>query len=214
MGRVIYIINFFLSSKVESVQALLLSIVAFKPIRLGQENSCGLRCKNKTKQKAPRLRGQTYKAAQTNRGDEIVPFLCLGASDAICRCRSLGRKAVPKQTAASWWLRACGEVASVQGHFRLETFLWLCVVAGSFLGKAIALSRSAARDCSSARVRSPGAGQSPASALSCQPRRSAAESAGFPRSCPAAKLCQEWRSANTENSRSTLSRWRLQMWAL
>lgn len=41
-----------------------------------------------------------------------------------------------------------------------------------------------------------------------RPPRSAASRAaallrapGFPRSCPAAKLCQEWRSANTENSK-------------
>lgn len=64
----------------------------------------------------------------------------------------------------------------MQGHFRLEAFLWRCAVAGSFLGKAIALSRSAARDCSSARALSPGAGQSPASALRCQTRHSASES--------------------------------------
>lgn len=84
MGRVHLHNKFFGSSKVESERAGLLSIVAFKPIRLGQENSCGLRCKNKKSPEAPRadLQGCANKPR-----DEMVLFLCLGFSDAISCCR-------------------------------------------------------------------------------------------------------------------------------
>lgn len=89
MGRVHLHNKFFLSSKVESDGAALLSIVAFKPIRLEQENSCGLRCKSKKSPEAPRadLQGCANKSR-----DEILLFLCLGFSDAICGCCLVGKE--------------------------------------------------------------------------------------------------------------------------
>lgn len=89
MGRVHLHNIFFLSSKVESDGAVLLAIVALKPIRLGQENSCGLRCKNKKSPEAPRadLQGCANKSR-----DEILLFLCLEFSDAICGCCLVGKE--------------------------------------------------------------------------------------------------------------------------
>lgn len=172
MGRVHLHNKFFRSSKVESERAVLLSIVAFKPIRIGQENSCGLRCKNKKSPEAPRadLQGCANKSR-----DEMVLFLCLGFSDAISCCclegKSAGLKAVTKQNGGSWWLRVWGEVETLQCHFRLWAFLLPSSVAVFSPGPACALSRSAARACSGAQAAVLAAPLPPADALRFPKRR-------------------------------------------
>ena len=166
-GAFIYIIIFFFFKQQGWVRPTgLLSIVAFKPIRLGQENSCGLRCKNNNK-KAPRLHGQTYKAAQTNRGWDSAVSLsgALRCYQLLRFAGSTGLKAVSKQHGGSWWLRVWGEVETLPGHFRLLAFLLPATVAVFFLATAFSLSRSAARACSSGQAAVPAAGLCPPDAL-------------------------------------------------
>lgn len=128
----------------------------------------------KQQPKARRLHGQTYKAAPTSR-DAILLLLCLRRSDALsCRgARGAQGSRRSLSCAGSPWLRVWGEGDTRRCHFRLSAFLLPAAAAGRSLGTAFALSRSAARACSSGQAAVPAAGLCPADARGSQERPAA-----------------------------------------
>lgn len=132
-------------------------------------------CVAKTKKKPRGSTGRpTRLRKQTERWDGAVSL------SGLLRCyqllpfrerKSAGLKALAKQTGGSWWLRVWGEVETLQCHFRLGAFLLPSGVAVFSPGPACALSRSAARACSSAQAAVPAARLPPADALRFQRRR-------------------------------------------